>query len=88
MSGPYGTDEPPAILIRWSDSDGAWIATAVMTEEPIDLDGFDAPSASAGANPAEALQALLTRRFGILSDADCPATLVSIEPVVLEREAR
>jgi len=76
MSGPHGTLEPPAILIAWSDKDGGWIATAISAEDPIAVRG---PSTSYGRHPADALQALLEKRFGIQADQDCPATLVSIE---------
>jgi hypothetical protein len=44
--------------------------------EPISVGG---PSASLGSTPTEALNELLARRFGILADQDCPATLVEIE---------
>jgi len=76
MSGPYGTDEPPAILIAWSFTHSAWRATAVMTEGD-ELVGIEGPSTSLGDDPAAALQQLLARRFVALTDADFPATLVA-----------
>lgn len=77
MSGPHGTAEPLAIVIAWSDAHGAWRATAVLADQAGLIEGA---STSSGRHPADALQALLERRFSILTDADCPATLVSIKP--------
>ena len=76
MSGPHGGAEPPAILLVYSDSSGGWVATAVMAMDPIKVEG---PSSSCGRLPSDALQALLEKKFCALTDADCPATLVSIE---------
>lgn len=69
---------PPAILIAWSAERKAWRATAIVDSagEPIVIEG---PSTSSGRTASEALQVLLDRRFGILVDQDCPATLASIE---------
>ena len=68
---------PPAILIAWSADDNYCRATAIVAAdlEPIGVWG---PSTSLGVTPARALDALLGRRFGILVDQDCPATLVTI----------
>lgn len=78
MSGPHGAADAPAILIAWSPKLRAWLATAILADQPLAIDG---PSTSEGRHPADALQALLERRFAILTDAECPPTLVSlIEP--------
>lgn len=77
MSGPYGTEEPPAILIAWSFKHSAWRATAVITEAGEELVAIEGPSTSLGDDPAAALQQLLARRFAALTDADFPATMVS-----------
>lgn len=70
---------PPAILIAWSDEHVAWRATTIVAH----MDGsapaaVDGPSTAEGRHPADALQALLGRRFGILADQDCAPTLVTI----------
>jgi hypothetical protein len=75
MSGPYGSPLPPAILIAWHDLRGAWVATAVQSSEPIAIIG---PSSQNGYTAADALAGLLDRRFCMLSDQDCPATMVTI----------
>ncbi|CAN5372287.1 hypothetical protein BH10PSE14_BH10PSE14_04780 [soil metagenome] len=77
MSGPYGTDEPPAILITWSTRHGAWRATAIITEAGDELAAIEGPSTGTGDDPAAALQQLLARRFTAITDADFPATLVA-----------
>ena len=71
---------PPAILIAYYAKHNCWRATAIVDayQEPGDVLG---DSTMKGAHPADALQALLGRRFGILHDAECAPTLVSIEAI-------
>lgn len=69
---------PPAILLAWCEHDRRWTATAILAETPLDLTG---PSTAGGADPSAALNALLAKRFRMLSDSDYPATLVAFERV-------
>ncbi|TCP30730.1 hypothetical protein [Sphingomonas sp. BK235] len=66
-------DDAPSILI--SPSSLGWRATAVLAVGAAAVDG---PSTSFGKHPADALQHLLGRRFGILADQDLPATVITI----------
>lgn len=66
-------DDAPAILI--APSPLGWRATAIFAAGAAAVDG---PSTSFGQHPADALQHLLGRRFGILADQDLPATLITI----------
>ena len=75
MSGPHGTAEPPSILIAWSDELGQWRATAVLADFADQVEG---QTSSLGRHPADALQALLERRFGCLCDSACPPTLLDV----------
>lgn len=77
MSGPQGSDHPPAILLARCGPKGAWRATAIMSAdgEPIHVNG---PSNAHAATPAAALQELLTGCFSALGEAERAATLVSI----------
>lgn len=76
----------PAILIAYRPRVGSWFATAI-DDLDANLGEIEGASTSEGGHPADALQALLTRRFGILHDAECAATMVSID-VIPEPEAR
>lgn len=85
MSGPYGTDGPPAILIAWSNKHGQWRATAVMSEDD-ELAAIEGPSTGKGDDPAAALQQLLARRFCASPFTDeFPATMVAGDLAGCER---
>lgn len=72
MSAP-----PPAILIAHCAKYDCWRATAVVAIDgaPGEILGDSTMEAE---HPAAALLALLGRRFGILHDAECAPTVVSI----------
>ena len=76
MSGPFGTPEPLGIFIHYSDTKGGWVATAVVGESSIELDG---PSSSFGPHPAGALQHLLEKSFCAFNSADFAATMIELE---------
>ena len=77
MSERHSFAQPPAILIAWSPQHQAWRATAIVAGEgdPARVEG---PSTSTGRHPADALQALLDARFGILADQQCAPTVVEV----------
>lgn len=80
------TPPPPAILIAWCDKRLAWRATALVAIDG-DLGAIAGPTTSEGRHPADALQALQTKRFGLLFDDQCAPTSVMPIEVVPEQPA-
>lgn len=82
---PHTEADPPAILIAWCPQALAWRATAVVTEDRAEQ-RLEGPTTSDGRHAADALQALLDRRFGLLSDVECAPTMVTIAAWPEERQ--
>jgi hypothetical protein len=59
MTEKVKLEQPPAILIRWSDDDHMWIATAVQAENVQVVQGTSAE----GGSPSGALDALMDMAF-------------------------
>lgn len=81
------TVEPPSILLAWHPHSRAWFATAIVTPDGCPPRLVD-PGSSEGETPAEALQQLLTRHFGILHADQCPATVCAVLPWPATEQAR